>query len=107
MKLVQELLALSEGKTEFHGFKLYVQDAYGHGLDPSPIEKGEILPTEEGDEAEFMDITADGKKVVVKMGGKKQEVEPSVVVGAIHPSSTKPGGAGWAKHSIGDHFKGK
>lgn len=98
---------LQKQQTEFHGFKFYVEDAYGHGLDPSSIDIGEMLSDEDGNDAEYLGITPDGKKVIVKMKGKKKEVDPEFVNGKIFPADKKPGGPGWAKASIGDHYRNK
>ncbi len=94
MSILKELLALNEAKA---GFKLYTEHPYGHGFMKTPVTKGEMLPTEDGDEMEFVGISADGSKVIVKYEGEQQEVEPSRVEGKILPAGQKPDGEGFEK----------
>jgi hypothetical protein len=69
-KAKKKLAALTEAK-------VFVQEPYGSGFDKKPVRKGEILPSEDGDEFEFVGVSADGKKLVVKRDGKNVEVSPA------------------------------
>lgn len=90
MKL-QELFEAKEG------FKLYVQHPYGHGYDRTPVKVGEILPAEDDDHWEFVGITDDGKKVILKHDKTGEEkIEMAMFVdGKILPASEKPSGEGF------------
>lgn len=76
---------LKEAKADKAAFKLYCEDPYGGGLIQRPVFKGEMLTMADGDIAEFVGITADGKKVIVKDedSGKQREVSPKKVDGKI------------------------
>ena len=68
------------------GFKLYTEHPYGAGFMDTPVTKGELLPTEDGDAVTFVGISADGKKIKVKHDGEAKEVSPKEVMGIILPA---------------------
>lgn len=72
------------------GFCLYIENPYGHGLDPDPVKNGEVLPDKDGGEAEFCGITPDGKKVIVKINGEQKNVSPEFVAGKIFAVGETP-----------------
>lgn len=75
--------------------KLYTANAYGNGFDRAAVRKGEILPTGDGDEVEFIRI--DGKKLVVKVDGKEKLISPNDVLGVIKLKGEKPTDADFKK----------
>lgn len=78
-------------------FKLYTEHPYGNGLMKTSVAKGEVLTSEKGDDGVFAGITADGKKVIIKVDGENREVSPEDVGGKILPADQKPGGEGFEK----------
>ena len=80
MKLLQELLGLNEQK-----FDVYVPHSYGSGFMDEPLEGGEYLTDEAGNEWEFISVTKDGKKLTIARNGKKQDVSPSKFGADIRP----------------------
>lgn len=77
-------------------FKLYTEHPYGHGLMKTSVAKGETLTTDDIEGA-FAGISADGKKVILKVDGENKEVSPEDVGGKILPADQKPGGEGFEK----------
>ena len=87
MSILQELLALNEAAS----MKLYVEHPYGHGFDTTAVTRGEVLPTDDGDEVAFQKVALGGKTIMAKnRNGEMIEVTLASVGGKALPSNQKP-----------------
>lgn len=75
--------------TDYNGFHLYVQEPYGSGFDPKPVQKNQVLPNKDGDDVTFMDISPDGKSISIWEDGTERKVKPSYVDGIVLPKDEK------------------
>lgn len=66
----REILRMNEAK-------VFVQEPYGSGFNKEPVNKGEVLPDQDGNEAEFIGVSDDRKMLVMKRNNKRIEVSPT------------------------------
>jgi hypothetical protein len=75
---------------ESQSYSAFLANAYGNGFDDKPIEAGEMITTEDGNDAEFVSITPDGKSIMVKVSGSTQKMDPADLGVKIVMSGQKP-----------------
>ena len=88
MKRLAEILALVEFVPPKQQFKVYCEHPYGGGLQHEPLKLGEVIPTDDGEEAEFVSASEDGKLVVTKVNGQLKKFKPSEIGCKILPAGT-------------------
>lgn len=57
--------------------KAFAPNPYGNGHDDTPIKKGEMLTGDDGDYVEFLGVSNDGKRIIVRKAGKTINVDPA------------------------------
>jgi len=107
--LIQELLKLKEAVASrgsgavSHGapmkakpsepagnFDVYMQDPYGNGYEEEPIKAGDFFTEPDGDDAEFVSASKDGKSVLAKVNGQYVYIDAEEIEAAIVPKGKKP-----------------
>lgn len=72
-------------------FDVFVQEPYGSGWDPTPVERGEHLVDTDGNgDYEFEGVTPDGKQLIMSKGGKEYKMGRARFDALILPKGTKP-----------------
>ena len=56
-------------------FNLFTGNPYGSGWTKEPVEVGEIIVGNDGNEYEFVSLSADGKKINAIRNGKKVQLD--------------------------------
>jgi hypothetical protein len=84
-------MKLQELLKESQSYSAFIANSYANGFDDKPLEAGEMIITDDGNDAEFMGITPDGKKIIVKVSGcTPQKMNPADFGIKIVVSGQKP-----------------
>jgi hypothetical protein len=73
------------------GYDVYAPDSREGLTGPlTKLSPGEVLPHDDGEEYSFMEVTSDGKKLVMKQGEVQRKMLPGGFGAVILPKGVKP-----------------